>query len=310
MRTDFGDAGCGVGRMFRPDEAGDRTGIAGVTPERKEPLADVRKDSKGKESPAPDLSDLWVRFFGSFEVFCQGESLELGRNSKAIAIFKCLLARRGRPISQDTLMGWLWPESSPKKARWSLNSAVYALRRSLDEYPPDVTTSDCIILERGHYRLARLRISSDVEEFDARYERGRFLERTRKTEGAASEYEKAVALYRGDYLAEDLYEDWTMIERERLTSAYVDILDRLAAHHAQNRSFQKSIADRYLLLEKDPYHEESYRSLMRCYTRLGLRGRALRQYELCQRRLKYLYGISPAPETQALHEKLLAGEEV
>jgi DNA-binding SARP family transcriptional activator len=290
-----------------PGEAGDRAGVAGVIPEREEPLADGRKDSKGKESPAPDL---WVRFFGSFEVFCRGEPLELGRNSKAIAIFKCLLARRGRSISQDMLMGWLWPESSPKKARWSLNSAVYALRRSLDEHPPDLVTSEFVILERGHYRLARLRISSDVEEFDARYERGRFLERAKKTEDAASEYEKAVALYRGDYLAEDLYEDWTMIERERLTSAYVDILDRLAAHHEQAGNLQTSITDRYLLLEKDPYHEESYRSLIRCYARLGLRGRALRQYELCQRRLKHLYGISPAPETQALHEKLLGGEEV
>lgn len=281
--------------------------MARVIPERKETLADVRKGSKSKESPAPDL---WVRFFGSFEVFCRGEPLELGRNSKVIAIFKCLLARRGRPISQDMLMGWLWPESSPKRARWSLNSAVYALRRSLDEHPPDITTSDCVVLERGHYRLARLRISSDVEEFDVRYERGRFLERARKTEDAASEYEKAVALYRGDYLAEDLYEDWTMIERERLTSAYVDILDRLAAHYEQAGSLQTSIIDRYLLLEKDPYHEESYRSLMRCYTRLGLRGRALRQYELCARRLKHLYGILPAPETRALHEKLLGGEEV
>ncbi len=277
-----------------------------MIPDREECLAGV-KESKGEESPVPDL---WVRFFGAFEVFCRGKPLELGRNGKAIAIFKCLLARRGRPVSQDALMGWLWPESSPKKARWSLNSAVYTLRRSLGEEHEGVLPSDCVLLERGHYRLARLRVSSDVEEFNARYKRGRFLERARKTEDALSEYEGAVALYRGDYLVEDLYEDWTMIERERLTSAYVDVLNRLATHYARAGSLQKSITDRYLLLEKDPYHEESYRSLMRCYARLGLRGRALHQYELCERRLSGLYGISSAPETRDLHEKLLAGEEI
>ncbi len=101
-----------------------------------------------------------------------------------------------------------------------------------------------------------------------------------------------------------------MIERERLTGAYVDILDRLAAYHARAGNLQRSIADRYLLLNKDPYHEESYRALMRCYARLGLRGRALRQYELCEQRLEHLYGIPPAPETRALHEKLRAGEEI
>lgn len=279
-----------------------------MIPARKEPPGDAREASRGAESPALDLR---VRFFGSFEAYRGSDPLELGHNSKAIAIFKCLLARRGRRISQEILMDWLWPKSSPKKARWSLNSAIYALRRFLDEAISDATASDFVILDRGHYHLAKeLSVSSDVEEFDSRYEQGRFLERAKKEEDAASEYEKAVTLYRGDYLAEDLYEDWTMIERERLTSAYVDILNRLAAYHARSGNFQKSIADRYLLLEKDPYHEESYRSLMRCYSRLGLRGRALRQYEMCERRLNYLYGISPAPETRTLHEKLLAGEEV
>lgn len=279
-----------------------------MIPARKKPPTDFREVPGGAESLAPDLR---VRFFGNFEVFCRGEALELGHNGKAIAIFKCLLVRRGRPISQDMLMGWLWPNSSPKKARWSLNSAVYSLRRSLDEASSEAITPYVVILERGQYRLTkRLRISSDVEEFDAGYERGRFLERAGKIEEAASEYEGAVALYRGDYLAEDLYEDWTMIERERLTSACVDILSRLSTYHAQAGNLQESIANRYMLLEKDPCHEESYRSLMTCYARLGLRGRALRQYELCGRRLDLLYGIQPAPETTELYERLLEGEEI
>ncbi len=279
-----------------------------MIPARKEFHSGIREVSEGEGS---SVLDLRVHLFGNFEVFSRGRPLELGRNGKAIAIFKCLLVRKGRPISQDMLMDWLWPDSGLKKARWSLNSAVYALRRSLDDHPPETVMSDCVVLERGYYRLARgLQVLSDVEEFDDHYERGRFLERAKEAGDAASEYEKAVALYRGDYLLEDLYEDWTMIERERLTSVYVDILDRLAAYHEQVESLQQSIADRYLLLEKDPYHEESYRALMRCYAHLGLRGRALRQYELCERRLQCLHGISPAPETRALNEKLLAGEDI
>lgn len=249
--------------------------------------------------------DLRVCFLGGFEVYSREEAIDLGQTSKAIAIFKCLLARKGRPTSQDLLMGWLWPESSAKKARWSLNSAVYSLRRVLEKSPSPLSR-ESVILEKSHYRLSpEIRVSSDVEEFDARYERGRLLERAQQELEAASEYEKAIGLYRGDYLVEDLYEDWTIIERERLINAYVDVLDRLANHYTQSGQLQKAIGTRYRLLEKDRYHEESYRSLMRCYARLGLRGRALQQYRLCERAFGNLYGSSPAPDTQILYRELL-----
>src|SRR5215212_6937681 len=70
---------------------------------------------------------LRARFFGHFELLCNGEPVHLGRNGKALSILKYLLAHRSRPVSQDHLMGWLWPESNLKKARWSLNSAIHGL---------------------------------------------------------------------------------------------------------------------------------------------------------------------------------------
>jgi LuxR family transcriptional regulator, maltose regulon positive regulatory protein len=64
-----------------------------------------------------------------------------------------------------------------------------------------------------------IRVVTDVDEFDRYYERGRRLEREGRTKEAATEYDSALELYRGDYLIEDLYEDWTMVERERLSNA-------------------------------------------------------------------------------------------
>ncbi len=261
-----------------------------------------------RESLMPTRSALQARYFGHFAMFCNGEVVPLGRNGKALAILKYLLAHRTRLVSQDHLMGWLWPESNLKKARWSLNSAIHVLRKLLSNCPAP-GLENCILLEEGYYRLCpTVRVETDIDEFDVSYEQGRRLEKAHRSQEAAAEYEKAIELYRGDYLVEDLYEDWTMVERERLANAYVDMLGRLAVHYMEARQYQEAIRACYRLLEKDRCHEDSYRVLMRCYVSLGLRGRALRQYRLCEKILLQEYGTTPSSETQSLYRNLLRDE--
>ncbi|MBA3425157.1 MAG: winged helix-turn-helix domain-containing protein [Rubrobacter sp.] len=247
---------------------------------------------------------LWAHCFGRFELFRDGEAVSLGRNGRAQAILKYLLTNWERPVSQDHLMGWLWPDSSAKKARWSLNSAIHALRKILGDHS---ASANYVLLDEGRYRLCPdVRVSTDVDDFDARYDRGRLLEKDGRILEAAAEYRAAIALYRDDYLIEDLYEDWTMIERERLSNAYIDMLCRLAVHYINTGKTQECIQACYRILEKDRCHENSHRLLMDCYIRLGLRARALRQYQLCERLLDSEYGMEPSPEThQALYRGFL-----
>jgi DNA-binding SARP family transcriptional activator len=261
--------------------------------------------SAGDEAAPPALR---ARFFGHFELLCNEELIHLRTKGKALAILKHLLANRSRPVSQDHLMGWLWPDSNLKKARWSLNSAIHGLRKLLGSCPSSAAVT-YVLLEEGYYRLSpEIQVATDVEEFDERYERGRQLERAGQAEEAAACYEEAVGLYRGDYLLEDLYEDWTMVERERLSNAYGDMLDRLAVHYLQSGQLRESVRCCYRALEKDRCHEDSHRLLMRCYVQLGQRGRALRQYRLCERILDQKYGTAPSPETRSLRRSITSGE--
>jgi DNA-binding SARP family transcriptional activator len=246
-----------------------------------------------------------VFFFGQFEMLCEGEAMQLGRNGKALTILKYLLANRSRPVSQDHLMGWLWPESNLKKARWSLNSAIHGLRKLIGGCSPSLSAG-YVTLEDGYYRLSpAVRVWTDVEEFDERCEEGRRLQKGGNVQAAAVEYERAIELYRGDYLIEDLYDDWTMVERERLANAYMDMLGRLAVYYMESGKYQESIRDCYRVLAKDRCHEDSYRLLMRCYARLGLRGRALEQYRICEKILGQEYGTTPSSETRSLYAGIL-----
>jgi two-component SAPR family response regulator len=125
---------------------------------------------------------------------------------------------------------------------------------------------------------------------------------------AAILYDQAIELYRGDYLVEDLYEDWTMVERERLSNAYMDILGRLARHYLDNGRPEESVRCCYRALEKDRCHEDSHRLLMRCYSRMGQLSRVARQYTMCERILEQEYGVAPSPETNAILHSIMMGE--
>jgi len=274
-----------------------------VSEEIRRAVEEVEPRGSGSRA-VPDIqTSLWARCFGRFDLFRNGEAVSLGRNGRAQTILKYLMTNRARPVSQDYLMGWLWPESGAKKARWSLNSAIHALRKILGDYP---ASCNYVLLDEGRYRLSpAVRVSTDVDEFDTHYESGRLLERDGRMTEAASEYRESITLYRDDYMIEDLYEDWTMVERERLSNAYIDVLCRLAAHYIETGQFQECIQACYLVLEKDRCHENSHRLLMESYARLGLRARALSQYRLCERALDHEYGLKPSPETQALHGSFL-----
>jgi DNA-binding SARP family transcriptional activator len=105
---------------------------------------------------------------------------------------------------------------------------------------------------------------------------------------------------------EDLYEDWTMVERERFSNAYVDMLDRLAAHYHEFGRHQESIQACLGLFKEDPCYENSHRLVMKCYACLGLRIRASHHYELYRRILQRRLGKDPSPEIRSLYRKILA----
>jgi len=203
----------------------------------------------------------------------------------------------------------LWPESNRKKARWSLNSAIHGLRKLLNGCLSSPLSASYVLLDEGYYRLCpTLRVTTDVDEFEAHYREGLRLEKEGLRGEAAEEYEAAIGLYRGDYLVEDLYEDWTMVERERLANAYLDMLGRLAVYYFEVGQPQDCIEVCYRILDKDRCHEDSYRLLMRCYVSLGLRAQALRQYRLCEDVLMREYGTAPSPDTQSHYESMMRDE--
>ena len=248
----------------------------------------------------------FIQMLGPFNIIFQKSHLKLP-NSHGLSILKYLLIHHNQSTPREILMDTFWPESNPESARNSLNVALYSLRRSLRS----VTKLELIHFENGTYQIGpNIDLWLDVEEFEHCVEQGQGLEVQHKFTEAVAEYEIAVNLYRGDFLAENLYEGWTVLERERLRINYLDTLDHLSQIYFNQNRYGPCATLCQLILNRDLCREDAHSRLMRCYCRLGQGPLALRQYQICAEALRSELAIDPAPETILLYEQIRHHEDV
>jgi DNA-binding SARP family transcriptional activator len=168
-----------------------------------------------------------------------------------------------------------------------------------------------IVYSDGTYRLhPDMRLWLDIEEFDKLVERGRLHEDVGETDQATAAYEFATGLYRGEFLADDPYDDWAALIRERLRLAYLDTLGRLGNLHFNAGRYASSGYLCRRIIEEDPCREDAYRRLMRCYSRQGQPHLALIQYRVCAGALRSELGVEPDLATVKLHDQIRHHESV
>lgn len=230
----------------------------------------------------------------------------LWRRAKVRAMLAFLALRRGQPVHRDILIDRLWPDRDHDSALHNLNTTVYNLRKSLepDQSRGEKSTylryeGDCYLLDgaRAHWL--------DIAEFESSIAQARCAEDPGR---AVLLYRKALALYRGEYVA-DLDPDLLncSLERERLSQLYLSAMEELALHHARQGEY-KQACDLYLqALSIDPYRETAAQNLMRLAIRRGNRAEAIAHYRRLERALWQDLEVLPSPESCLLYETAMHG---
>ena len=250
---------------------------------------------------------LTVHLLGQLKVLLDEVAVDDWPSGRGRSLFKYLVTHRTPWPRREQLMDAFWPEAAPAAARNSLNVAVHGLRRAFR----DRAGVEVVVLEDGGYRLGPgVALWLDVDEFELQVATGRRLETAGDLAGAAGAYERALALYQGDFLADDPYEDWPQTTREHLLLAYLDVLDRLSALSFGQHQYGACVALCRLLVARDPCREDAHRRLMRCFTRQGQPHLALRQYQACADALHHDLGVDPDPATTALAQQIRVHQPV
>ena len=144
----------------------------------------------------------------------------------------------------------------------------------------------------------------DVEDFKKIWRNAQGIEKNKGLPAAAVEYERAVSIYNGEFLEDEIYDSWSSLDRENLKEIYLVILDKISENFIYHNEHYKAIPVCENILEKDNCREDIHRRLMLSYYRIGQRDKAIKQFQKCVEVLKEELEVKPSSETTNLFEQL------
>jgi len=240
-----------------------------------------------------------VQCFGNFRVLLSGKEVSQERwvSAKARDLLAYFVTMRGEKIPADKVFDAIWGEKE-RTSRTAFHTALSRLRNALRvrEDSPRL-----ILAEVGEYRLDPARFTIDVDEFDSALAKARVAPNAKNR---AEWYERAVSLYRGEYL-QNLYYDWVFPERRRLMQSYLNALQELASYYLSVQSPKQAIEYIEKAIPLDQLNEDLYCQGMRAYSALNDRTNLSRLFTRLKLILQNELNTHPLPETMRLYNKMM-----
>jgi predicted ATPase/DNA-binding SARP family transcriptional activator len=244
--------------------------------------------------------DLEFLILGPLEVRAEERQVELsGRRQRALLAL--LLLRANEVVSVDALVEGLWEEKPPKTASHALQVFVSDLRKAFRAAGEDeriVTRSPGYLLRVGKGEL-------DLERFERLAFEGRVALAGDDPAAASALFGEALALWRGDPLADFAYEGFAHEPIARLEELRLSVLEEGIAADLQLGKHAEVIGQLEALTSQHPYRERLRRHLMLALYRAGRQSEALAVYQETRKLLLDELGIDANPELQELERAIL-----
>ncbi len=240
------------------------------------------------------------RILGPLEVSAGGRAVEIG-GPKQRALLAILLLRANESVPRDVLVHELWGEQPPAGARHTLEVYVSRLRKVLD-----ATAEGSVLVTRpGAYRLPVAEEQRDVSRFERLVADGSRALAASAPEQAAECLRSALALWRGQALADFRYEPFAQVEIARLEELRLGAIeDRIEADLALGRHADV-VSELEALVAVHPLDERLRGQMMIALYRGGRQAEALQAYKAARLTLVKDLGLEPSRVLQRLERAIL-----
>jgi len=223
---------------------------------------------------------LEIRLLGKFAVAVDGRPVDLPLRA-AQSLLAYLALSPGTPHRREQLAGLLWPDMDEATAKGNLRHILWRLRKALG--PTDVILADELTLTFDPAADVWL----DAWVVGAKLPAG----------ASTDDFISAVSAYGGELLP-GFYDDWVVLERERLQAAFEQkmgtLLDCLLS--TQRWADVLEWGERWIALGHTP--EAAYRALIITHGSQGDSAAAAAAYRRCLEALRSSLGVEPSAETR------------
>lgn len=244
------------------------------------------------------------RILGMMEVCDAGRPVEIGA-AKERALLAELVLHANQIVSRERLIDVVWGDNPPATAAATLNTYVSHLRSALEPGRAPRSQPNVVLTREPGYLLA-----VDPERVDAlRFERlageGRRALAAGDAATAAATLREGLSLWRGEALADFVYEPFAQAEATRLEELRLATLEqRVEADLALGRHHD-IVAELRRLVDAHPLRERLWGQLMLALYRSGRQSEALRAYGELREVLAEELGIDPSPALRRLEDDML-----
>jgi DNA-binding SARP family transcriptional activator/tetratricopeptide (TPR) repeat protein len=252
---------------------------------------------RGEQRPRTpsDASRLWIGVLGPLLLVRDGAELPpVAPGSRTLLAL--LILADGAPVSRDAAMDVLWEEELPPSAAGILHTYVSRLRSLLG--------AEALVRDSSGYRLRLAAGQLDVQAFRHLVSQAR---RAAAPEEACRLYQEAVALWRGDPLADvpalHGHPKLTALRDEHAAAVceFAGLAGALGWH-------EKVLPHLRALAAGNLLDERSHAAFMIALAGSGQQAGALRVYEDLRRRLDEELGVLPGADLRAAHARVLNQE--
>jgi SARP family transcriptional regulator, regulator of embCAB operon len=245
-----------------------------------------------------------VGVLGPLSVSVDGCEVPLA-GGKQRSLLGALLLRSDEVVSVDWLVAALWGDEAGDNSASTLQVHVSNLRRSLDPLQRALGGEPLVRHHAPGYRICLPGEALDTARVLALSREGRAAADAARPEDAASAFRRALALWRGELLADVPEGDWLVAERSRWSALHRSLESDLVDAELDCGRHHELVGRLRAEAHRHPYDERLWGQLMIALYRSGQQAEALVTYRRARSILVEELGIEPGPALRDLERQVL-----